>query len=162
MRWKESKSKKIRSSVQAVVIKNNKLLCVKKYSYNKLMYILPGGGQEHGETLSDAVIRECFEETGIKIEPKELLYVQECIGKNHEHAQWDNHVHVVAHLFSCKIIDESTFLKGTEIDPEQISVEWLPLEKLDNYAFYPRDMIQNLMKYSVFNENHQVYLGDMG
>jgi hypothetical protein len=89
---KEERNIKIRSSVQAVVIKNRKILCVKKYAYNKLMYILPGGGQVHGETLKEAVIRECLEETGIQVEAKELLYVQEYIGKNHEHAKWDSHI----------------------------------------------------------------------
>lgn len=161
LKWKGQKIR-IRSSVQAVVINNKKILCVKKYAYNKLMYLLPGGGQEHGETLKEAVIRECFEETGIKVEAKELLYIQEYIGKNHEHANWDNNVHVVAHLFACNIIDGISFSKGTDIDPEQIDIEWLPLEELSNYPFYPKAMIPNLIKYGVFNEKHQMYVGDMG
>lgn len=76
---------KIRSSVQTVIISENKVLSVKKFDYNKFMNILPGGGQEPGETLKDAVICECLEEIGVKVKVKELLFVSEYIGKNHEH-----------------------------------------------------------------------------
>lgn len=75
---------KLRSSVQAVVVKDQKILTVKKIAYNnKTMYILPGGGQDLGETLEEAVTRECLEETGVMVEANELLYVSEYIGKNH-------------------------------------------------------------------------------
>jgi 8-oxo-dGTP diphosphatase len=153
---------KIRSSVQAVVIKDKKILCVKKYAYNKIMYILPGGGQNHGETLKQAVVRECLEETGIHVEAQDLLYVQEYIGKNHEHATWDSHIHVVVHLFACTIIDESSFGKSTKTDPEQIGIEWLPLEELSNYDFYPKAMIPYLIQYGIYNQRNPVYVGDMG
>lgn len=72
---------KIRSSVQAIIIHEGKLLTLKKYDYNKFMNILPGGGQEPGETLKEAVIRECREEIGVKVEVNELLFVSEYIGK---------------------------------------------------------------------------------
>ncbi len=153
---------RIRSSVQAVVIKNEKILTVKKIAYdNKTMYILPGGGQKHGETLKEAVVRECLEETGLIVEPKELLHVSEYIGKNHQHVEWDSHVHVVTHLFLCSIIDESGFNKGIEIDPEQVSIEWLPLEELFSYEFYPSKIIPDLIN-SIRNVKTQVYVGDMG
>lgn len=152
----------IRSSVQAVIVKDEKILTVKKIAYdNKTMYILPGGGQEHGETLKEAVIRECLEETGLNVEAKELLYVSEYIGKNHQHAEWDSHIHVVVHLFLCSIIDESGFDKGIETDPEQVSLDWLPLEELSNYEFYPQKIIPHLIN-GIHNEKTQVYVGDMG
>ncbi|WP_026909290.1 NUDIX domain-containing protein [Paucisalibacillus globulus] len=152
----------IRSSVQAVIVKREKILTVKKVTYdNKTMYILPGGGQEHGETLKEAVVRECKEETGLLVEAKELLYVSEYIGKNHEHAEWDSHIHVVVHLFLCSIIDESAFNKGIETDPEQVALEWLPLEKLSTYEFYPYKIIPHLTN-GISNKKTQVYVGDMG
>lgn len=152
----------IRSSVQAAIIKDYKILTVKKIAYNKTMYILPGGGQQPGEPLKNAVVRECIEETGVNVEANELLFVSEYIGKNHQHAEWDSHVHVVIHLFACSILDESGFGKGIEPDSEQVALEWLPLEELSNYNFYPNALIPPLVNYGIRNGKAQMYLGDIG
>ncbi|GGA60444.1 NUDIX domain-containing protein [Ornithinibacillus halotolerans] len=152
----------IRSSVQAVIVMDDNILTIKKRAYdNKTMYILPGGGQEHGETLRDAVIRECVEETGLIVEPKELLFVSEYIGKNHQHAAWDAHVHVVVHLFRCSLVDESGFNQGTEQDAEQVSLEWIPLDKLSSYDFYPKKIVPSLIS-ALRQEHTPEYVGDMG
>lgn len=154
---------KIRSSVQAVIIRENQILTIKKYDYNKFMNILPGGGQEPGETLKEAVVRECLEETGLKVQAGELLFVSEYIGKNHEHAEWDSNVHVVVHLFECLYPDDdSSFGKGTEFDPDQLGFEWLPLENLQNTNLYPKAIIPFLTEYGLRNRKSVTYVGDMG
>lgn len=45
---------------------------------NKL-WIPPGGGMMMGESATDCLIREFEEETGLKIEPEELLFTSEVI-----------------------------------------------------------------------------------
>lgn len=39
------------------------------------MYGFPGGKIESGETSIDAAVRELFEETSLKVRPKDLVYV---------------------------------------------------------------------------------------
>lgn len=154
---------KIRSSVQAVIIRENQILTIKKYDYNKFMSILPGGGQEPGETLKEAVVRECLEETGLKVQAGELLFVSEYIGKNHEHAEWDRNVHVVVHLFECLYPDDDGFFgKGTKFDPDQLGLEWLPLEDLQNTNLYPKAIIPFLTEYGLRKKKKVTYVGDMG
>ena len=44
-------------------------------------YLLPGGGQNHGETLKECLIRECYEELGVHVRVQKLLCTREYIGK---------------------------------------------------------------------------------
>ena len=55
----------VRSTAKAIIIDNNKVLLNKCYDkYNGDYYSLPGGGQDKYESIYDAVLRECKEETG--------------------------------------------------------------------------------------------------
>ena len=45
-----------------------------KYQNDK--WSVPGGKIDKGETESDAAIREVFEETGLRIDPKKMLFIE--------------------------------------------------------------------------------------
>ena len=63
-------------AVDGVVIKDRKILLVKRGKDPfKGKYALPGGFVEYGERVEDAVIREVFEETNVKVKIKDLLGV---------------------------------------------------------------------------------------
>ena len=66
----------IRNSAKAIIIVDNKLL-VNKMNDGEMFYLLPGGGQNPGELLSDALERECIEELRYHIRVNELLFVRE-------------------------------------------------------------------------------------
>mgnify|MGYP001246774977 FL=1 len=52
----------IRTAARALIILDKKVLTIKMCDKTGIFYILPGGGQRHGESLTDALIRECLEE----------------------------------------------------------------------------------------------------
>ena len=56
---------------QAVVLENHRVLLVKRD--NPALWELPGGGMRPEETPEQAVIREVYEETGVRAEIVELL-----------------------------------------------------------------------------------------
>ncbi len=69
--------------VGAIVIKNNKILLVKrKNPPAKGLWAIPGGRLEFGESLKEACRREVLEETGIQIKVGELFYSFEVIERN--------------------------------------------------------------------------------
>ena len=66
--------------VGAVVWKNNDILLVKRAKPPRLgQWSIPGGKQELGETIQEAVHREILEETSVKIEIVELIDVVDAI-----------------------------------------------------------------------------------
>lgn len=72
----------VRSGVKGIVIKNNRLLTIKKHDDKfDAVYTLPGGGQEHGESLVEALQREFLEEVGCLINVKQFVFLREYIGK---------------------------------------------------------------------------------
>lgn len=62
--------------VGAIIIENGRVLLVKR-GHPPLQgeWSIPGGVLEVGETLREAAIREALEETGLTVEPTELLGV---------------------------------------------------------------------------------------
>ena len=64
-------------SVTGLVIRDGKVLLARHtYGAGKGLLIVPGGYVEHGETPQDAVKREFMEETGVAVEPKEILAIR--------------------------------------------------------------------------------------
>jgi len=149
----------IRNSAKAIIVKDEKLLAIKMQGEGAVFYILPGGGQEHGENLHQTLERECLEEIGTKVEIGELAFIREYIGKNHEFAVRHKGVHAIDFMFLCKV-DQETFDNGSNPDNEQIGVEWLPIKELLQYNLYPRALRTQLIAYFE-GEKATTYLGDI-
>lgn len=65
---------KVLLACRAIVYFQNKLLLV---SNEGERWVLPGGIAEKGENAKECLVREVREETGLVVEPKELIYVSE-------------------------------------------------------------------------------------
>ncbi|MFD1148599.1 NUDIX hydrolase [Saccharothrix hoggarensis] len=73
-------SQKLRVAAYAVIIEDGRLLMSRWRGPDRPMWILPGGGLDHGEDPYDAVVREVFEETGFRAEVDRLLGIQNVCG----------------------------------------------------------------------------------
>lgn len=151
-----------RVGVKAIIIHDGRLVAVKKHDERGPLYSFPGGGQEAGETLVQAVRREVREETGRDVHVGQLLFVREYIGKNHEHAETDTAVHVVDHLFLCALHDPLAPLHALAPDADQAGVEWLPVARLADYRFFPRTLIPHLIEIARGTPlSGPIYVGDV-
>ena len=142
-----------------MIILDGQLLAIKMRDCSGIFYILPGGGQRHGETLKQALQRECVEEIGTQVEVGELLYIREYIGKNHEFRKFHGKFHQVEHVFRCTMPDPDDIGVGTELDKKQIGVEWIPLSTLKNRRFLP-EAIKPFFTDGEFRASSN-YLGDV-
>jgi 8-oxo-dGTP diphosphatase len=149
----------IRNSIKAVIIEDGKLLTIKaKDSFGPgFWYLLPGGGQDHGETMHEALKRECMEEINCKVKIKDLVSVREYIGKNHEFADFDRDAHQIEYMFECELEDGETPGKGSQPDQKQVGIEWLDIEKIMDYKLYPMSMREAF----VSQKRDKIYFGDV-
>ncbi len=151
--------KRVRNSAKAIIITDGKLLAIKNVTDGDVWYLLPGGGQNHGETLVEALKRECMEEASIKIEVGDIVFVRDYISMNHEFAEEDSGAHQVEFMFQCSIRGSMQPATGAGADKWQTDVEWLPLDKLHEYSLYP-SQLKKLLSHGI-PLNHPVYLGDV-
>jgi ADP-ribose pyrophosphatase YjhB (NUDIX family) len=149
----------IRTAARALIIHEQRLLTIKMRDHTGIFYILPGGGQNHGETLREGLYRECLEEIGTEVEIGEFLYVREYIGKNHEFRKSHRSFHQVENVFRCSLPNPEGIGPGTEHDKKQVGVEWIPLAEIKERRFLPEVIKQYFTEDGFEPEKH--YLGDV-
>lgn len=104
--------------VTVICLKDNKILLQKEYSYpvNKVLYQFPGGKIKDGESLTNAVVRELIEESGLK--PKRLEQLGWYYPNNR---RTNSKMHVV---LAQDIVESEK--KGGDIE-EKIESQWIPI-----------------------------------
>lgn len=129
-----------RLTARSVVIRNGKILL---NSFNNgLYYNLPGGGVEAGETIRQAVEREVLEESGYKVESKDLLYVYEYNPIRDKYSYGDRGS--LSHVFLC-VIDERVAQRSPTVydqdsrNPDNTATgpEWIEIDKLNDIKLVP-------------------------
>ncbi|MFQ6052168.1 MAG: NUDIX hydrolase [Candidatus Hydrothermarchaeota archaeon] len=112
--------------VGAVVVKNNKILLVKRgKDPRKGYWAIPGGVLELGETIEDAIKREVEEETNVKIEVVRLIDVLEDIILDHQ-GNVRFHYVLVDYLSKYK---EGELRAGSDV----LDAKWLRIDDLDKF-----------------------------
>lgn len=97
----------MRISARAVIIQEGKVLTMfrrkVKDGITKEYYVIPGGGQDEGETLEETVVRELKEEMNVDI--KILGYLGQEV--------WNEST---SNYFHCEIVNGTPHLGGEELD----------------------------------------------
>jgi 8-oxo-dGTP diphosphatase len=93
-------------------------------------WTIPGGTVELGETLQEAVVREMAEETGLEVEPLEILTVFDRIERDGEGRVRSHHVIVD---FLCR------WLSGeAQAASDALDARWVGPEDLEPLALTPK------------------------
>ncbi|QHW29510.1 NUDIX domain-containing protein [Paenibacillus rhizovicinus] len=154
---------KVTVGVQAVILKDDKILIIEKRDDDgDATYVLPGGKQEFGETIEQAIHREVFEEVGIPINVEELLFLREFIGSNHDNAEANHNLHIVSPIFLCSMLADTELpLTPPNPDPDQIGAAWITVDELESLRFYPKQLVPRLMELARGNKPRFSYVGDL-
>lgn len=124
---------------RAVVIKNGKVALLHRKKNGEEYYVAPGGGVEDGETIEQALERELWEETSLKLTKKELWFEDTYNGDRF-------------YYFRCEAEGEKLELLGSEKDSDPLTnwyqPEWVNLEEVKNIKIYPEDLGTRLREYN--------------
>jgi len=95
----------------------------------KNLYALPGGRMDYGETPEDGILRELFEETGLRGEKKNLKFLRYCNEYFPEQGK-----HYVSLVFMMKIMEGDPVL----VEPDKCKGwEWIEVDHLPENMFEP-------------------------
>ncbi|MBP6806442.1 MAG: NUDIX domain-containing protein, partial [Chloroflexi bacterium] len=67
---------KIRQRVTLIILRDEKLLLIRRTRDGRTFTVLPGGGVEDGETLAAAAMREALEETSLAVSLGPILWTR--------------------------------------------------------------------------------------
>lgn len=131
----------IRNSAKAIVLDGERVLLNRCTSRFGEYYALPGGGQNTGETLTEAVRRELIEETGYSVKPLRLSAIYERISVRPSLGD-DGLTHKLYFIFLCAL-ESGVASKPTEHDKYQIGLEWVNIRDIPLVNLFPRAIRAN-------------------
>ncbi|MGH3359745.1 MAG: NUDIX domain-containing protein [Nocardioidaceae bacterium] len=121
-----------RTAAYARIVRDDALLLtrISANGHHTGQWTLPGGGVDHGERPRDAVVREVYEETGLRASVGRLLDVHDThfVGVAPNGRTEDYHgIHLV---FDATVADDTA--QVIEADGTTDAVAWVPIERLDD------------------------------
>jgi len=142
----------MRVSARALIIRDDEIL-LNKFG-DGIYYNIPGGGIEKDEDARSAVEREVFEETGLRVTAKELVFTLESVP--HDKQTGVDGEHSMSVFFCCELAKEalaqSTTLQGFDPDKNPTNpalvarTVWFPVNDLLKIELVPR-IAENLIEY---------------
>ena len=120
--------------VGAVIMKADKFLMV---GNNRFDHLYSVGGRIHfGETAEEAVVREVYEETGVKMEVDRLGFIHENFFPGDSNVKKGNIVHEISLFFYMKVPEnfEPVCYSFTE-DGDSEFLKWITVD--EPQKFYP-------------------------
>ena len=116
---------KITEVVAALIVKDHRFLICQRPAHKArgMLWEFVGGKVEQGETLPQALIRECLEELGIRVTPQEI-FMQ------------------LVHTYPDITVRLTLFWAQTQDTPQRLEhndLRWISVDEIDHISFCPAD-----------------------
>jgi len=141
-----------RIRVAGILIEDNKILLIQHHKNNKKYWLIPGGGNDWGETTKEALIREYKEETNMDIEVDEFLFFSETISP-------DKKRHVLNLFYKIHRNNKNDSIIKLGEEAVLTDLKFVTKEELKTMTIYP-NIKENLLKL-MNNEKIRTDLGSL-
>lgn len=121
--------------VGAIILHDDKVLMVK--NNRDPYYYSVGGRVKLQETLEEAIIRECFEETKVHFEVDRLVFIHENFFPVQSGPFGETQFHEISFFYLMK--SNEVEVKGESYTSDGIEerLEWLPISNLQDIILFP-------------------------
>ncbi len=141
-----------RIRVAGILIEDNKILLIQHHKNDKKYWLIPGGGNDWGETTKEALIREYKEETNMDIEVDEFLFFSETISP-------DKKRHVLNLFYKIHRNNKNDSIIKLGEEAVLTDLKFVTKEELETMTIYP-NIKENLLKL-MNNEKIRTDLGSL-
>ncbi len=140
-------SREQRIAAGAIVIQEEKILLVRYSDRYKRSYLVGPGGGVHSddESITQALMREVKEETGLEVSPFKLLFVEDLLSSRYR---------MVKIWFLCNTVGGQVEKTQGAIDEGIVEVRWYGRDELINEVVYP-PVLMNENWESFFDDNQE-------
>jgi 8-oxo-dGTP diphosphatase len=152
-----------RVSARVVVVDpDDRVLLIRHHAEGREFYVLPGGRVEPGETAAEAAAREVLEETGLRVDIGDLLWVREYLPDRHlGHPHHRTRMQQLQLYFSARVVTADA-TPATGPDSTQSAVVWRPLASLGDLVLLPLGLVKPLIALADNQAaDGPMYLGDL-
>ncbi|MBO5328365.1 MAG: NUDIX domain-containing protein [Clostridia bacterium] len=135
-------NKWFRYRAAAIIIENGCVLFVT--NENEDYYYSVGGGVHIGETAEDAVLREVYEETGVKYEIDRLAVIHENFFSEDSGSLKGLTCHELAFYYLMKPRGSQQLFSNSYSFDKKEELIWIPIKDLHKYKAFPSFLIDYL------------------
>lgn len=118
----------IRHRIAGIYARGGKILLVKHRKAGREYYLLPGGGQETGESATEALAREWKEELNLTVKVGKFLFCGESVPLEQRRTQVFQMVFQIDSIEGNIEVHHEGALAG---------YDWVPINRIDEIAFFP-------------------------
>ena len=131
----------MRQAVRAIIIRDGKLLVMKRNKFGEVYYTLIGGGVDLGESPEQSLVRELYEETTMTAQRARLVFIEQA-----------GEPYGDQYVFLCddvsgepKLSPDSEEAKISNLGQNTYEPMWLPLSDLASVPFRSETLKKKLL-----------------